>query len=125
MSLYVRAVPPRPTTNRLTFTGSANKIRFMAKKSENAEEKRVSATEASRSFSSLLDQVEAGTRFLIQRRGQDVCMMAPAPVRGRLASECLRHLRARSAVLLDDKFSSDLLQVLAEECVEEKPSWDS
>ena len=97
----------------------------MAKKSDISEEKRLSATEASRSFSSLLDQVEAGTRFLIQRRGQDICMMSPAPGRGRLASECLRLLRTRSAVLLDDKFSADLLQVLAEEGVEEKPTWDS
>ena len=64
-------------------------------------------------------------RFLIQRRGEDICMMAPAPVRGRLASECLKLLSARSAVSLDDKFSTDLLQVLAEECVEEKPPWDS
>ena len=98
----------------------------MGKKSDIPEEKRLSATEASRSFSSLLDQVEAGARFLIQRRGQDICMMGPAPVRGRRASECLGLLRARSAVLLDDKFSTDLLRILAEECVEEKPSsWDS
>ena len=97
----------------------------MAHKSEIPSERRLSATEASRSFSSLLDQVEAGARFLIQRRGRDICMMAPAPVRGRLASECLRLIATRSAVALDDTFSMDLLQVLAEECVEEKPRWDS
>ena len=93
----------------------------MAQEIELPGEKRVSATEASRSFSSLLDQVEAGTRFLIHRRGQDICMMAPAPVRGRLASECLRLLRARSAVPLDDKFSTDLLQILAREGAEKRP----
>ena len=110
----------------MTLESCETEIRFMARKSDTSGEKRLSATEASRSFSSLLDQVEAGARFLIQRRGQDICMMAPAPVRGRLASECLQLLRARSVVLLDEKFSTDLLQILAEECVEEKPSsWDS
>lgn len=98
----------------------------MARKSDKGPtEKRVSATEASRSFSKLLDAIEAGRRFLIHRRGRDVCVMAPPPVTGRRASECVVRLRGRSPVVLDDRFGSDLLEILAGEPVEERPSWDS
>jgi antitoxin (DNA-binding transcriptional repressor) of toxin-antitoxin stability system len=97
----------------------------MARKSDLGGEKRVSATKASRSFSKLLDQIEAGRRFLIHRRGRDVCVMAPPLVVGRRASECLAYLRGRSAVVLDDRFGEDLLDILAGEPLEEPPSWGS
>ena len=97
----------------------------MSRKSESvdARETQVSATEASRSFSKLLDEVEAGHRFVVRRRGRDLCLMAPAAAHGRRASESLELLRARSPVLLDDRFGDDLLRVLAEESSEERPSW--
>lgn len=86
----------------------------------------MSATEASRSFSNLLDQIESsGRRFVVHRRGRDVCVMAPPAVVGRRASECLAYLRGRSPVVLDDRFGDDLLDVLAGEPVEERPLWDS
>ncbi len=97
----------------------------MADESETRCEKRVSATEASRSFSELLDRVESGGRFLIHRRGRDVCLVAPPPVSGRRASECLALLRGRSPVLLDDRFAPDLQEILAGEPFEERPLWDS
>jgi antitoxin (DNA-binding transcriptional repressor) of toxin-antitoxin stability system len=97
----------------------------MARKSDKRSERRISATEASRSFSKLLDQVEAGRTFLIRRHDQDVCVMAPPPVRGRKASECLKLLRGRSPVVLDDKFAKDLKAILAAEAREERPSWGS
>jgi antitoxin (DNA-binding transcriptional repressor) of toxin-antitoxin stability system len=98
----------------------------MAKKSDKSpREVRVSATEASRSFSRLLDAIEAGRRFLIHRRGRDVCVMAPPLVVGRRASECLAYVRGRSPVVLDDRFGEDLLEILAGEPAEERPSWDS
>jgi hypothetical protein len=50
--------------------------------------------------------------------------MAP-PVVERRASECLAYLRGRAAVTLDDRFGRDLLDVLAGEPVEERPSWGS
>lgn len=97
----------------------------MDKKSDKrGREIRVSATEASRSFSKLLDEIEAGSRFLVHRRGRDVCLMAPAVVVGRCASECLQYLRGRSAVVLDDRFGVDLLEILAGEPPEERPPWD-
>jgi len=100
----------------------------MARKSSKRrgrKEKRISATEASRTFSKLLDEVEAGQRFLVHRRGRDVCSIAPPSARGRRVSECLTLVHTRSPVLLDDAFGDDLLVVVAEELVEERPPWDS
>jgi hypothetical protein len=98
----------------------------MAKKSDMARDRRVSATEASRSFSSLLDQIEAsGRRFVVYRRGRDVCLMGPPQVVGRRASECLAWLRGRSPVVLDGRFGDDLRDILAGEPAEERPSWGS
>ncbi|MGH7551555.1 MAG: type II toxin-antitoxin system Phd/YefM family antitoxin [Longimicrobiales bacterium] len=97
----------------------------MPNKSDPQRERRISATDASRSFSRLLDEVERGRRFVVHRRGRDVCMMASPAVQGRRASECLDSLRARTPVVLDDGFNADLLELLAEEPIEERPAWDS
>ena len=102
----------------------------MSTKSDSPEPKgnepaRISATEASRSFSELLDQVAAGKRFVVHRHGRDLCELAPPKVEGRLASECLALLRARPPVTLDDQFGQDLLEIIAEESPEEPPAWDS
>lgn len=97
----------------------------MARKSDSRQERRISATEASRSFARILDEVERGRRYLIQRRGRDVCALGPPPVTSRRASECLALLRGRTPVLLDERFGEDLLDVLAKEPIEERPSWES
>jgi prevent-host-death family protein len=97
----------------------------MARKSDKEPESRVSATEASRNFSRLLDEVEAGRRFVIRRRGRDVCAIVPPAPAGRRISECLAVLRARPPVTLDDGFGVDLRSVLAGERTGEPPSWDS
>jgi prevent-host-death family protein len=97
----------------------------MGKKSDKRRDHRISATEASRSFSNLLDRVEKGQHFVIHRHGRDVCFMLPAPVEGRRASECLALLRGRSPVLLDDRFGKDLLEIIGTEPSEERSAWDS
>ncbi len=98
----------------------------MAKKSDRSiRERRVSATRASRAFSKLLDEVEAGKCFLIERRGRDVCAMAPPVTTGRRASECLALLRDRAAMAPDDRFGDDLLAIVATEVNEGRPTWDS
>ncbi len=97
----------------------------MASKSDKFKQKRISATEASRAFSRLLDKVERGDRFVVQRRGRDVCVIAPAPVEGRTAAQCVAVLRGRTPVLLDGRFGKDLLDLIRDERVEEPPSWDS
>jgi antitoxin (DNA-binding transcriptional repressor) of toxin-antitoxin stability system len=96
----------------------------MIRKSHPGAIKRVSATEASRSFSRLLDEVESGRRFVVHRHGRDVCVAAPQ-LGTRRASACLELLHARTPVLLDEGFAADLLEVLAGEPIEERPSWDS
>lgn len=102
----------------------------MSKKSDKrardaAAPTRVSATDASRAFSELLDSVEAGHSFLVHRHGRDVCVMTPPRPAGRVASECLEILRGRPSVFLDDRFGSDLLEIVAGAPAEERPSWDS
>jgi antitoxin (DNA-binding transcriptional repressor) of toxin-antitoxin stability system len=97
----------------------------MATKSDKFKQQRISATNASRSFSSLLDRVARGDRFVVQRHGRDVCVIAPAPVEGRTVGECLAMLQGRAFVLLDDRFARDLMDVITEERAEEPIAWDS
>jgi prevent-host-death family protein len=54
--------------------------------------RRVSATEAARQFSDLLDQVERdGETFVVERRGRAVASIAPAAaVSGRTVKELMR-----------------------------------
>ena len=95
------------------------------KSDKRASPRRVSATHASRTFSALLDSIERGRRFVVERRGRDVCVMGPPAVLRRNASECLAVLRARAGVTLDDRFSADLAAIVESEPVEGAPSWDS
>lgn len=97
----------------------------MDRKSDHVVETRISATEASRSFSRLLDDVAAGRRFVVHRHGRDVCRIGPAPVHGRPASDVLEILGARTAVTLDGGFGEDLLEILGAETPDERPQWDS
>lgn len=96
----------------------------MAKKSE-SRTRRVSATKASRSFASILDQVELGRRFLVRRRGRDVCLMSSPDNDRRTGSECLALLRGRARIELDDRFGSDLAEIVTTEPTDDRTSWDS
>ena len=87
--------------------------------------RRVSATQASRAFSRILDVVESGGEILVRRRGRDVCVMALPTGLPRRASACLAALRGRAPVRLDGRFGMDLRAVLAAERVEEPPAWGS
>jgi prevent-host-death family protein len=97
----------------------------MPRKFDPRRRRRVSATEARRSFSRLLDEVERGARFVIHRHGRDVRVLAPPEVQGRKASECLALLRSRPRVTLDDQFGRDLEEILASEPRERFDPWDS
>ena len=85
---------------------------------------RVSATQASRSFSRILDKVETGARFVVRRHGKDVCLMSAPPLKGRTAAQCLDILRGRVPVQLDRRFGDDLLAIIASETTD-APPWDS
>jgi hypothetical protein len=114
----------------LHVDGAASRIRFVARKSEGRRRPgrratgRLSATEASRSFARLLDQVEAGSQFLIHRRGKDVCLMAAPPLPGRTVRRALELLGSRVPVRLDGQFGADLLAIIAAESTGRSP-WDS
>jgi antitoxin (DNA-binding transcriptional repressor) of toxin-antitoxin stability system len=86
---------------------------------------RISATKASRAFSEVLDQVEKGRSFVVERHGRDVCRITKPPSDRRRASECLEILRSRMPVVLDERFGADLLESLQGEAVEERGPWDS
>jgi antitoxin (DNA-binding transcriptional repressor) of toxin-antitoxin stability system len=95
----------------------------VARKSERRG-RRISATEASRSFSRILEEVERGISFLVHRHGKDVCVLTSPKPTGRKASECLAMLKSRPEALLDGDFGRDLEAILAEEPIEARP-WGS
>lgn len=67
---------------------------------------RMSATEAARNFSDLLNRVSAGERIEITRSGSPVAVIEPAPVR-LVSSTHLREL-LKSAPRPDEAFGDDL-----------------
>ena len=92
----------------------------MRKKSDSSRI-RISATEAARELSRVLDRVEGGKTILVHRHGRDVCLMTPPPSGERKASECLALLRDRPPVYLDKDFGRDLRGLLAGEKAEDRP----
>jgi antitoxin (DNA-binding transcriptional repressor) of toxin-antitoxin stability system len=98
---------------------------MMNKESDKHRVTRISATEASRTFSRVLDEVEAGRWYVVHRHGRDVCAITGPPAEARLASECLRLLGVRTPVTLDADFGADMLAVIAEETIEERPARES
>jgi antitoxin (DNA-binding transcriptional repressor) of toxin-antitoxin stability system len=72
--------------------------------------KRISATEASRSFSRVLDEAEhGGESFIIERNGRAVAELRPAPRRSTVGD-----LEAflRDVPLPDPDFRSDMLEII-------------
>lgn len=101
----------------------------MVKKSDKlpTSERTVTATEASRSFSEILDEVEAGARIRVVRHGREVCviMSAPPELRRRTISEILASLEGKPEVTLDDKFGEDMKAILSRRRPRRKrPVWD-
>jgi hypothetical protein len=84
--------------------------------------RRVTATQASRSFAPILDQVERGLRILVRRRGRDVCLMSSPESDQRTGSECLALLRGRARIELDDQFGNDLAEIVTTEPVDDRTS---
>jgi antitoxin (DNA-binding transcriptional repressor) of toxin-antitoxin stability system len=72
--------------------------------------KRISATEASRSFSRVLDQAEhGGESFIIERNGRAVAELRPAPKQS-TAGDLVAFLR--DVPLPDPDFRDDVLDII-------------
>jgi hypothetical protein len=80
---------------------------------------------ASRNFSRILDAVEGGRRFVVERRGHYICELGPPRPPARRLSESIAVIRGRAPVLLDDGFADDLAAVISNEPLEQDVSWDS
>jgi antitoxin (DNA-binding transcriptional repressor) of toxin-antitoxin stability system len=72
-----------------------------------ADPEAISATVASRNFSRILDAVEGGRRFVVERRGHYICELGPPRPPARRLSESVAVIRGRAPVLLDDGFADD------------------
>jgi prevent-host-death family protein len=78
---------------------------------------RLTATEAARSFSDLLNRVAAGEEIAITRSGATVAVIAPPKAR-LLSAEGFRELM-RAAPPVDDEFAADLREIRMEVGAEE------
>lgn len=85
---------------------------------------RLSATEAARDFSKLLDRIEAGAEAVIERHSHPVAVMAPAEIAPRRISECLSVRLARPSTVPDPDFAKDLKRIIEGHPAAEPPSWD-
>jgi len=68
---------------------------------------RLSATDVARSFSAVMNRVDAGEEIEIVRNGVPVAELRPAPRRRTLSAERWRELMA-SAPAVDDEFADDV-----------------
>ncbi len=74
--------------------------------------KRISATEASRSFSRVLDEAEhGGESFIIERNGRPVAELRPAPKMS-IVGDLVAFLR--DVTLPDPDFRDDMLDIIGE-----------
>ena len=85
---------------------------------------RMSATEAARDFSALLDRIEAGGRAIVERHSRPVALIGPAPFVARRLSESIALVLARPSARLDGAFGRDLQDVIAGHLEAEPPAWD-
>ena len=85
---------------------------------------RLTATQAARDFSGLLDQVENGSEAVIERRGEAIALIGPAGSAPRRISECLSVKLPRASVRPDPDFARDLDAIIAGNPKGEPPAWD-
>jgi antitoxin (DNA-binding transcriptional repressor) of toxin-antitoxin stability system len=85
---------------------------------------RLSATEAARDFSKLLDRIEAGSEAIIERHSQAVALIGPAAMAPRRISECLAVPLARPSAAPDSEFAADLEEIIRGNPAVEFPSWE-
>ena len=85
---------------------------------------RLTATEAARDFSRLLDRIEAGEEAVIERHSKPVAIIAPAAHATRRISEFIAVEMARPSSAPDPDFAADLEEVIRGNPAVEPPEWE-
>ena len=85
---------------------------------------RLTATEAARDFSALLDRVASGAEAIIERHSVPVAVIGPAVSTPRRISECLAVPLLRPSASADPDFHADLADIIAGAQTAEAPKWD-
>lgn len=85
---------------------------------------RISATEAARSFSALLDRVAGGSEATIERHAEPVALLTPVESAPRRLSDCIGVRISRSSSAPDSKFHDDLTDIIRGHPTGEPPAWD-
>ena len=85
---------------------------------------RLSATEAARDFSRLLDRVESGGEAVIERHAKPVAVVGPAFAAPRRISDCIALPIGRPSAIADPGFAADLEEIIAGHPVPENPEWE-
>jgi prevent-host-death family protein len=84
---------------------------------------KLTATEAARNFSELLNRVAAGEEVEIVRNGATVALLGP-PRRRLLSPEAFRELMA-GAPAVDQSFAADVRKIRDEASMPESAAWPS
>jgi antitoxin (DNA-binding transcriptional repressor) of toxin-antitoxin stability system len=86
-------------------------------------ESRVSATQAARNFSDLLNRIRyRGEEFVVERGGEPVCRMSPAAPPQRVTFRDLASL-LREAPQVDPGFAADLRRVVRRQGRVPRTTW--
>ena len=85
---------------------------------------RITATEAARDFSRLLDRIAAGSEAVIERHAEPVAVLSPVTSAPRKLSECIAARLASPSVAPDDAFAQDLAEIIRTATTDEPPRWD-
>jgi hypothetical protein len=89
----------------------------------------ISSAEAIRDIASILDLVEEGTEVVVEKDHHAVALIQPAPMPGRLLSDCIALAKAHEEELgyaptLDDDFASDMEAIIAARREPLESRWD-
>ena len=85
---------------------------------------RLTATQAARDFSRLLDRIEAGGEAVIERHSHPVAVISQAAAVPRSLSECMAVRLARPSARPDVRFAADLEDVIRGNPAAEPPAWE-
>ena len=86
--------------------------------------RRISATRAAREFSKLLDSIQLGAEFVIERHSEAVAEIGPSGQAPRKLSDCLALNLRKSSARADPDFGLELMEIIRGAATEEPPVWE-